>query len=205
MYSPLRVLIVAADPLARAGLARFVAEQEPCEVVGQLASPAAWEDVLAVYRPEVVLWDWGWDGYTAAFPSFTAVELPVLLLLATTDLFPAALQAGAQGVLLREVGGEQLTAALTALTHNLLVLDPAYSPQMAPMAEEMNTAEPLSQREQEVLRHLATGQTNKAIAQALAISPHTVKFHVTAIMAKLNAQSRTEAVALATRAGLLPL
>jgi len=65
--------------------------------------------------------------------------------------------------------------------------------------------EDLTPRELEVLQHLAEGLTNKAIAQRLAVSEHTIKFHVNALMSKLGAQSRTEAVVLATRQGLITL
>jgi two-component system, NarL family, nitrate/nitrite response regulator NarL len=201
---PLRVLIVAADPLARAGLVRVVDGDERLEVVGAISAPRVWEGALELYQPDLLLWDWGWEEETADFSPLAAVDVPILLLVASADLLGAAVQAGARGVLLREATAGQLSAALAVLPHNLLVLDPAYTPS-PPEPIMPPTAEPLTPRELEVLRHLATGQTNKAIAQALAISPHTVKFHITAIMGKLHAQSRTEAVALATRAGWLPL
>ena len=102
-----------------------------------------------------------------------------------------------------------MVAALQAALHGVAVLDPefvtAVLPPMPLAAETLPELVELTPREQEVLTLLAEGLTNKAIAHQLAISDHTVKFHVNAILGKLNAQSRTEAVVQATRLGLLLL
>ena len=90
----------------------------------------------------------------------------------------------------------------------LVVLDPDFVSQFSVVADSGgrdDIEESLTPRELEVLRLLAEGKTNKAIAQELAVSSHTVKFHVTSLMGKLNAQSRTEAVVRATRLGLIAL
>ena len=109
-------------------------------------------------------------------------------------------------ITLTEEGDTVLTGPVTdqAALHGLLVFDDALLPAPAPSAD-VELVEPLSGRELDVLRHLAEGLSNKEIARALDISEHTVKFHVNAILGKLSAQSRTEAVVRATRAGLILL
>jgi DNA-binding NarL/FixJ family response regulator len=159
-----------------------------------------------VYRPDVVLWDLGWDADELP-PDFAEADYPVLALLPHDGVAADAWAAGARGLLLREAGGETLETALQAVTQGLLVLDPLLAETLRPPVppDERPPAAELTPREQEVLQLLAEGLTNRAIAQALSISEHTVKFHVNAIMTKLNAQSRTEAVVRATRLGLILL
>jgi DNA-binding NarL/FixJ family response regulator len=111
--------------------------------------------------------------------------------------------------LLKESTGPELAAAVRAVAQGLVVLDPAVAA-LAPKTPASTTeANPdtttLTARELDVLRLVATGLPNKAIALQLGISEHTVKFHVGTVLGKLSAASRTEAVALAVRAGLLPL
>jgi NarL family two-component system response regulator YdfI len=121
-----------------------------------------------------------------------------------------ALRAGVRAVLPEDVLPDQLVAALEAAAQGLTVMHPAQTeallaaPVGAPrrMAE---LAEPLTPREREVLQMLASGSGNKEIASRLSISEHTVKFHVTSILGKLGASSRTEAVFLGIRRGLVLL
>ena len=120
----LRVLIVADDPLARAGLATLLAERETLTVVGQVAGEDALFTHLDVYRPDVIVWDLGWD-VTELPPTFGEVDKPVLALLPHEELVPAARGAGAQGLLLRDGDGELLELALQAVAHGLLLLAPA--------------------------------------------------------------------------------
>ncbi|MEX1019026.1 MAG: response regulator transcription factor, partial [Litorilinea sp.] len=103
---------------------------------------------------------------------------------------------------------EQLTAALHAASVGLRVLGPELLPprvgEFSPDAiESEQTVEPLTPREMDVLQLLAQGLPNKSIARELAVSEHTVKFHMNSILSKLNAQSRTEAVVNAGRAGII--
>ena len=127
----------------------------------------------------------------------------------------AALGTGVRAVLPNDISSEQLVAALEAVASGLLVLHPAQSltpvntngfpssPARSPGLEEL--AEALTPRESEVLQMLASGLGNKEIAARLAISEHTVKFHVASILGKLGAASRTEAVSLGIRRGLILL
>lgn len=205
----MRVLIVADDPLARAGLAALLADQPGCAVVGQVAGEADLPDALDVHRPDVTLWDLGWDPTSSLerLADLADAGPPIVALLPDEAHATGARTAGARGLLLRDTGADPLVAALMAVAQGLVVLEPSLAAAMlaagdqapAPLIEE------LTPRELEVLQLLAEGLPNKAIARRLDISQHTVKFHVNAILGKLGAQSRTEAVVRATRMGLILL
>ncbi len=132
---------------------------------------------------------------------------PLVLLLPTETLLAEAWAAGGQGLLPRDASPEKLTAALTAAVRGLVTLDMSLAGTLLPQAQAdpAPLVEQLTARELEVLQHLAEGLSNKAIALRLNISEHTIKFHVNAIMSKLGAQSRTEAVVRATQLGLIML
>lgn len=201
----IRVLIVADDPLARAGLAALLAGQDECTVVGQASSADDLGAALALYQPDAVLWDMGWDA--ADLPDALGdwdADAPLLVALIPEPGLSAALwAAGARGLLPRDAAPERLVAALRAVVAGLAALDPALIARL-PGSAPAAPVERLTPREAEVLALLAEGLANRAIAQRLGISEHTVKFHLNAILGKLGAQSRTEAVVLAIRLGLLP-
>jgi DNA-binding NarL/FixJ family response regulator len=119
---------------------------------------------------------------------------------------PDLLGAGASGVLGRDADADRLAAAARAAAEDLLVVERALSEgalRIRPAAETL--VEPLTPRELEVLQLLGQGLSNRALAERLHISEHTAKFHVNAILGKLGAQSRAEAVAQGVRLGLLLL
>ena len=204
IHDDIRVLIVADDPLARAGLAALLAGQDGCEVVGQASGEDDLSETLSVYLPDVVVWDVGWDAAELPDPlaEWDADAPPLIALLPEPGLSAALWVAGARGLLRRSVSGEQLVAALGAVVAGLAAIDPDLLA-VLPAPASPATVERLTPREMEVLALLAEGLANRAIAQRLGISEHTVKFHLNAILGKLGAQSRTEAVVLAIRLGLL--
>jgi DNA-binding NarL/FixJ family response regulator len=142
-------------------------------------------------------------------------DLPVVLLAEILDpqTTAQALRMGARAVLPAELPRPQLLAALEAVSRGFLVAMPVEAETIVAASQIQASAtngveellEPLTRREQEVLRMLALGLANKEIAARLNISEHTVKFHVAAILGKLGAASRTEAVALGIRHGLILL
>jgi DNA-binding NarL/FixJ family response regulator len=208
-----RTLILAADPLARAGLASLLTATGTT-VVGQVAPPEDLGEIIAIYQPDVLLWDLGWnpDRSLEQLADFTQPEdsagLPaILVLLAHEEQAAAVWQAGVRGLLLRSASQEQIAAALHAVAEGLAVLDPTLPTLLMHLRPESlePAAEPLTPREMEVLQLLAQGMPNKTIARSLHISEHTVKFHVNSILGKLGAQSRTDAVVRASRAGLVLL
>ncbi|MCS7003383.1 MAG: response regulator transcription factor, partial [Dehalococcoidia bacterium] len=107
----------------------------------------------------------------------------------------------------RDAAGQRIAAAARAVVGGLVALDPTLASRVvapSPVADS-DGADELTAREREVLELVALGLPNKAIAQRLAISEHTVKFHVAAILARLGAASRTEAVRIGARRGLIKL
>ena len=206
----LRVLIVADDPLVRAGLATLLDGQAGCAVVGQVAGEVTLLDEWAVFNPDVVAWDLGWepaDGPAAGLADLEEAAPPVVALLPDETYAPDAWAAGVRGLLLRDAEPERLVAALVAVARGLVALDPTLAAELLPAGSlpPASPADDLTPRELEVLQLLAEGLSNKAIALRLGISQHTVKFHVNAILGKLGAQSRTDAVVRATRLGLIIL
>ena len=203
----LRVLVVCRDRLSRAGLAAVLDQQSGLTVVGQVFGDDNTLLPLDIYVPDVIVWDVSWETSNAVNSLGLLPEdaPPVLALAVTGDQASQARAAGVQAFLSRNASPEALAAAIVALSHGLHVTDPALAgvpPQANP---ETGSSSLLTPREQDVLKLLAEGLPNKGVASRLEVSEHTVKFHVNSIMGKLNAQSRTEAVTLATRLGLLPL
>jgi DNA-binding NarL/FixJ family response regulator len=217
MSTKVRVLVIAGDPLARAGLAALLGSQPEVIVAGLAATDDDLAAAVTVHRPEVLLWDWGWNS-DAALAALVALApflegagaLPVAVLLADQTHVRAAWAAGARGVLRRDAGSERIAVALGALAQHIAVIAPDFVAALIGEMEPPGDAgqplvEPLTPRELEVLRLMAEGLPNKGIAQQLEISEHTVKFHVNAILGKLGVESRTEAVVRATRLGLILL
>jgi two-component system nitrate/nitrite response regulator NarL len=203
-----RVLVIAEDPLVRAGLRTLLDGSEGFTIVGELAPGSNLEEDLAAFSPDVVLWDMGWDAERGLEKLTQADwdELPLVVLLAEPSLAASVWQTGARGILRREVSGGTLTAALSMILRGVAVLDPAMVSRLLPeQAGSAGPLEALTAREMDVLRLMAEGLPNKTIAAQLDISEFTVKFHVNAILGKLGAQSRTEAAMVALRMGLIPL
>ncbi len=203
----LRVLVVCRDRLSRAGLAAVLDQRSGLTVVGQIAGDDNSLLPLDIYVPDVIVWDVSWETSNAVNSLGLLPEdaPPVLALAVTSDQAAQARAAGAQALLSRDASPEALAAAAVALSHGLQVTDPALASVSAAATPEPGSASLFTPREQDVLKLLAEGLPNKGVVSRLEVSEHTVKFHVNSIMGKLNAQSRTEAVILATRLGLLPL
>jgi DNA-binding NarL/FixJ family response regulator len=209
----LRILVVAEDTLARAGLAALIGSQAGFVMAGQIAASEDVAGALAIYRPDVTLWDLGWVNEDSlahlsdlAQPDPSGLFTPVVALAPDIDRAAQAWSAGVRAIVLRTASAAALTAALVAAAYALWIVDPDLAPALFLRREIADPPlEPLTMREREVLQLLAEGAANKTIARSLQISEHTVKFHVNSIMSKLGVQSRTEAVVRATRAGLILL
>ncbi|QSQ21061.1 response regulator transcription factor [Pyxidicoccus parkwayensis] len=208
--APLRLALVAEDPLARGALSRALSDQGG-ELLMVASGTQAELESAPGDAPDVVLWDTGLrlpeNDSRVEVPDLGA---PVLALVADEAAGEVALTAGARGLLFRDVGPAPLVAALLAVARGLTVFDTALAEvRAAPRASSTATATPgpdsLTPREREVLALLAEGLSNKAIADRLSISEHTAKFHVNAVLAKLGVQRRTEAVVRAARMGLVTL
>ncbi|PJF31572.1 MAG: DNA-binding response regulator [Candidatus Thermofonsia Clade 1 bacterium] len=198
----LHILIVARNALARIGLSTLLAGR--AQVVGE-GTPES--DLIAQVertQPDALLWDVDWEADVALLAALSAELPPILALLSDSELAQSVWACGVRGVLLRTAQPAQITAALVAVAHGLTVLEPDLAKILLP-ERPVALEEPLTSREREVLRLLSEGLANKGIAVRLGISENTVKFHVNAIMSKLGAQSRTEAVVRAARLGLIAL
>jgi two-component system nitrate/nitrite response regulator NarL len=204
----LRVLVVSDDPLARRGLALLLGGQEGLIVAGQVGVDDDWPET----ELDAAVWDLGL-GARFGLERLRGMEPsapPAVAVVADELDAREALTAGARAALPRDADGESLAAAVRAAVHGLVVLDESFAAGLlgdlrdAPAAPP-DLVESLTPREAEVLQLLTQGLANKAIAQRLGISDHTVKFHVNAILGKLGVQSRGEAIVRAVRLGLVAL
>ena len=214
----IRVFIVAASPLARAGLQNLLAARD-VEVVGSSATMETLAEMLADAAPDVVLIDSSGEPFEPMLGSILASGLAsdVNVVIFGEGMTPAAsadaLRAGIRAALPGDISPDQLVAALQAVASGLIALHPANMNEVLPAGSAASRAtgelgelaESLTRRELEVLQMLAGGLSNKEIAARLNISEHTAKFHVASILGKLGAGSRTEAVALGIRRGLVLL
>lgn len=203
-----RIVIAAASALARAALEALVAASPDLQVAATVAALPDVPRVAAKLRPDLVL-----ASFDAAPedvpPELTGLGVPVAVLV--DDPPPGwtaeAVDAGIRAVLPHDVSAAEIAAAAGALAAGLVVLHPSELDGVlaVPPRAEPATRAALTPREIEVLRMLADGLGNKEIAFQLAISEHTVKFHVASILNKLDAATRTEAVAIGIRRGLILL
>jgi two-component system, NarL family, nitrate/nitrite response regulator NarL len=199
-----RVLVVGGDALARSGVVALLAGVD-ARVAGQ-AAPSDGPAAAASAAAEVALYD-----LATGDPSHLAElagALPVVALVADEAQAGEALSAGARGIVFRTAAPDRVAAALAAAHRGLLTLEGALAAWVrapASVAAGATGPDALTPRESEVLALLAEGLPNKAIAQRLGIGERTAKFHVEAILAKLGAESRSEAIVLAARRGLVTL
>jgi NarL family two-component system response regulator YdfI len=210
----IRVFLIAASPLARAALQNRLNAQT-FKIVGTAATIDALGSELSDAQADVLLVDAMGEPPESVIESLVdsdlAAEIPVVVLAEPVSApVTQALHAGIRALLPNEIPTDQLTAALQAAAAGLVVLHPAEVP--AAFAASARASQPLAElpealtrREREVLQMLAGGLANKEIAARLNISDHTAKFHVAAILGKLGAATRTEAVALGIRRGLVLL
>ena len=205
----LRVLVVGSDPLALGGLAALLEDEPDLSIVAQTVvregQSSAALSAARLHHPDAIVWDLG-GGISSAGPlaEIAAGDAPVLALVSGEDMAAMALRAGARGAAFRDGTSDHIAVAIRALTEDLVVLDEGLAPALlgrrAVSADGFHPEQPTS-RELEVVQLLAQGLSNKAIGARLGISEHTAKFHVNAILGKLDAQTRTDAVVRAARLG----
>jgi len=203
----IRVFIVAASAVTRSGLEALFRGDARFKVVGGGAALFASALSSREDRPDVVLMDG--PEIRRPLPQFRTSEGPAIVLLAddlSRSEVGTALHNGARAIVGSSSSAKEIGAAIEAAAAGLLVLGEEQMEALLPpslgRAEEAGiSAEPLTPREVEVLALLAEGAGNKQIADRLEVSEHTVKFHVSSILGKLGAASRTEAVTEGIRRG----
>jgi DNA-binding NarL/FixJ family response regulator len=200
------VAIFSIDPILRRNLEQLPHDDPAFALVGD--HPSSVPELLNQYRIDVLLADAPTRELLAEYRGrHDRVALVVLLDGADPEDGVRALKAGARAVLHRSSSRNEIIAAIKVITSGLVVLPPELLATLlheAPPADDVLKAQ-LTRRELDVLAAMADGASNKAIARQLGISFHTAKFHVAAILAKLDADSRTEAVAKAAQSGLVML
>jgi DNA-binding NarL/FixJ family response regulator len=209
----LRLLIVAADTLARAGLSALVSDLPDVQVIGQISPDELALTEIDELVADVILWDMGWDPEEQIDLLFEiaadsqAGGPGIVALLPDQERVSTLWSAGIRSMLPRDISMASLNSAILATANKLVVIDPSLMETLVPDGSilDRRLIEDLTPREIEVLALVAEGLSNKAIATELTISAHTVKFHLNAIMSKLDVQSRTAAVVRATRMGLIAL
>ena len=215
----LRLYVIAEPPLVRAGLRAVLAEMEDGAVTGASAGLDPGGAFLADAPPDVVVVDPGPDGTADDLDRLVGATgrsgVVVLGPIADEDHLATLLAGRPWGYVSRDATPDRLRDAVRAVGGGLLAIDPRLAgglfgsaadlPRPVPLTSSEGSVEELTAREREVLQLVALGLANKTIARDLAISEHTVKFHVAAILAKLGAGSRTEAAHIGARRGLVTL
>jgi two-component system, NarL family, response regulator YdfI len=208
-----RVLVWAKSAITRAGLEAIVDADARFQIAGAVGRPPNLLSAVRDLEPDVILLDAVEDAVTRLLPDVSGqLAAPALVVLVDNVRRAEAvrlLQSGVRALILRESPPHEITAALQAASDGLAVISPEILDVLLPAAHEPGgeddgaPEEPLTARESEVLALLAAGAGNKEIAAKLRISEHTAKFHVSSILGKLGASSRTEAVTRGYRQGLI--
>ncbi len=225
----IRVLVVATSPLVRAGLSAVLTTNPELTLISSSASDL---DALATeieqLQPDVVLLvpisrrdsDYFTDRSNEESVweklLFSQQQYPSAIIVITDEFdsinLEAALRSGVRGILPQASTESEILATVEAVASGLVVLHPDVVEYLVPLKEtslrenvQLNPVQALTPREIEVLQMLGSGLGNKAIAKRLNISEHTVKFHLSSIFQKLGVSTRTEAVTVGIRLGLIML
>jgi NarL family two-component system response regulator YdfI len=210
-----RVLVAATSAVRRGGLEAIVRESSSFRLAGSAPGLVGLAERVREMQPDVILIDLAQPD--AQFPSLVAslehADSAVVALVDEPDAnwTSRALRAGVRALLARESSAAEIHSAIQAASRGIVALDSEIARDLVTHRRTDTTdspleaAEELTPREIEVLRMMAEGFGNKEIAGRLGISDHTVKFHISSILAKVGASSRTEAVTLGIRMRLILL
>lgn len=206
--------MAAASGARRQRLEQVIREASALQLAGSIASLASLRHQFREVHPDVVLVDL--EARSAQFLNdVRALPTPasIVLLIAEPDAAwsARALRAGVRAILERDAASDEIRAAIDAAHLGIVTLDPELAAAFASLVRSDSIEPPagaagdLTAREVEVLRMLAEGLANKEIASRLGVTDHTIKFHISSILGKLGAATRTEAVTMGVRMGLIVL
>jgi DNA-binding NarL/FixJ family response regulator len=206
----IRVILADDHAVVRKGIREFLEDEEDIRVLAEASDGLAAQQLIQEHRPDVAILD-------IRMPGATGIEvtrwvrsqgLPVRVLIVTAyddnPFITAALQAGANGYVMKDADADQIIAAVRTVHHGQTALDPAVTRILVGPAGGA-LLEALSERERAVLALAARGLTNRSIGAELVISDRTVQGHLANIYAKLQVNTRTEAVTKAIQLGLFQL
>ncbi|TXR69933.1 DNA-binding response regulator [Bacillus sp. AY18-3] len=207
----IKLLLVEDHHIVRRGLVFFLKTREEFEIVGEAENGEEALTFIQTERPDVVLMDLSMpkmDGIEATkrIKQYDkTIKILILSSFSEQDYVLPALEAGADGYQLKEVQPEQLVASIIAVHEGNANFHPKITPALfgrsAVKKEKENPFSMLTKREQEVLREIAKGRSNKEIAAELHITEQTVKTHVSNVLAKLEVDDRTQAALYAVKHG----
>jgi len=203
----IRVLVADDHTVVRDGLVAIIKQEKDMDVVAEAGDGRQAVELWKKHRPDVTLMDLrmpGLEGVNAIYEIRAADPKARIIVLTTfdgdEDIY-RGMRAGAKSYLLKDVKREELFECIREVHNGKTFVPPAIAAKLA----ERLPAEELTPREMEVLQLLAAGKPNKLIGADLAITEVTVKSHVQSMFRKLNVLSRTEAISVANRRGLLHL
>lgn len=210
---PTRLLIVDDHAVVRKGILMFLSTDPSIQIIGEAEDGHKAVSIAKSFQPDVILIDLvmpggnGLKAITELKNCCPHIKIIVLTTFSDEIKFRAALEAGADGYLLKDADGEALLQAIQAVQRGDTPLHPGVTGHLIKRVTEENEHNGsnghLTEREEEVLKLVARGLSNQAVAEVLQLSKGTVKVHVSHILSKLNVTSRTQAAMLAVQMGLI--
>lgn len=211
MSEPIRILVADDHPVVRDGLIAMLKTQPDFQIAAEAADGNETVQLALQHSPDVILLDLemphldGVEALRTLRDERPDVKVLVFTAFDTDERILGAVQAGAQGYLLKGAPREDVFNAIRVVSRGGSLLQPVIASKLMQHVAGDRFTEDLTEREMEVLTLLAKGSTNREIAEALVITERTVKFHVSSILRKLEAGNRTEAVSIAAQHGLVDL
>lgn len=210
----IRILIADDHPIVRDGLAMMLSTQPDFKVIEQAENGTDALHKALEHQPDIILLDLempemdGLEVLVQLIEQQPQAKVLVFTAFDTDDRIVGAVQAGAKGYLLKGAPRQEIFNAIRVIYQGGSLLQPIVASKLMhhiSQQAQQPVIETLTEREMDVLKELAQGKTNREIASELVISERTVKFHISAILGKLGAGNRTEAVTIAVSRGLIDL